>query len=286
MTSAAETQKSPLARLLAVEVIGEVILLVGVGIFFVYMMLDSRDWGLGAQIVPWISIGIGAPFWIWRMGEIIEVVFAAPQYRLIRQRLPIALAVVFLALSWWFVWFLFAGPLWTVPTYTLPVLLAVVWRFVKLFRTSSGEGGQIMDTGFLETEDSPAVVARRWVLLILSTAALLVSVWTLGFHVGIPLYTILYLIILGNVRWYWTVPAAAFFLAVIIFIYGQLLLAEWNVPHWIEWFGLDEWWEDRFDPDETLRLVINFIVGVVAMSIVAFATEWLTRLARNGARSG
>ncbi len=205
-------------RLLSIELIGEVILLVGVGAFFIYMLLDSRDWGLGAQILPWIAIGVGAPF--------------------------------------------------------------LLWRAVSLFRTGLSETGQIMDTGFLETDDPPAVVARRWALLILSTAGLLIGVWTLGFHAGIPLYTILYLIILGNTRWYWTVPPAAFFLAVIIFIYGQLLLSEWNIPHWVDWFGLNDWWDDRFDPDNTLRLVINYITGVAIMTIIAFATDFFARRRR------
>ncbi len=216
-----EPGKSRMGRLLSIEVIGEIVLLAGVGAFFVYMFLDSWNWGLGAQILPWIAIGMGAPLWVWRV--------------------------------------------------------------VSLFRAGLSEGSQIMDTGFLETDDPPAVVARRWVILILSTTGLLLSVWTLGFHVGIPLYTILYLIILGNMRWYWTVIPAAFFLAVIMFIYGQLLLAEWNVPHWIDWFGLSEWWDDRFDPDHTLRLGANYIVGVGFMVVVAFATEFFTRIARGSA---
>ena len=273
---------SPMRRLLSIEFLGEIILLAGVGAFFVYMYLDSANWGLGAQILPWVAIWAGLPLWMWRGGQIIDAAFYEAEHSATRRILNIAVATAVAG----------AG-IWLASTVDIRHALAVVFiwalRVVMVARSgggAEGETGQIMDTGFLETEDSAAVVARRWVLLIISTAGLLLGVWTLGFHVGIPLYTILYLIILGNVRWYWTVPAGAFFLAVVIFIYGQLLLSEWNVPHWVDWFGLEEWWADRFDPDETRRLVENFIAGIGGMVVVAFVTEWLTRLARGGARSG
>ncbi len=205
-------------QLLSIEFMGEVILLAATGVFFYYMLSQSRDWGLGAQLLPWIAISFGLPLWVWRV--------------------------------------------------------------VSLFRTGLTEQGSIMDTGFLETEDSGIVVAWRWVMLLGTTAGLLFGVWVLGFHVAIPLYTILYLIILGKVRWYWTVPAAAFFLAVIIFIYGQLLLAEWNIPHWVSLFNLEDWWSDRFDPDNTLLLLLAFVVGVGIMTIVAFGIDLLTRMVR------
>ena len=49
-----------------------------------------------------------------------------------------------------------------------------VWRVASLFRQGmSDEGGQIMDTGFLDIEDSPAVVAGRWAQLVGTTGALL-----------------------------------------------------------------------------------------------------------------
>ncbi len=213
-----EDGESRWGQLLTIEFIGEVILLVATGVFFYYMLSQSRDWGLGAQLLPWIAISIGLPLWLWRV--------------------------------------------------------------VSLFRTGLSKQGNIMDTGFLDTEDSAVVVAWRWVLLLLTTAGLLFGVWVLGFHVAIPLYTILYLIILGKVRWYWTVPAAAFFLAIIIFIYGQLLLAEWNIPHWVTLFSIEDWWADRFDADNTLLLLLALVVGVGIMTIVAFTTDFLTRLVR------
>lgn len=215
-----------LSRLLSIEFVGEIILLIGVAAFFVYMSADSVEWGLGAQILPWIACGSGM-FFLWL-------------------------------------------------------------RIVAIFRSGLAETGLIMDTGFLETDDSPAVVAGRWLLLVLTTAALLVGVWTLGFHVGIPLYTILYLVVLGKVPWRWAVPPAVFFLAVVMLIYGQLLLSEWNTPHWVEWFALEDWWEGLFDPDNEpalavagvqfpLQLFINIAVGAVIMSVIAFATETVAR---------
>ncbi len=213
-----EADGSKWGQLLSIEFMGEVILLAATGVFFYYMLAQSRDWGLGAQLLPWIAVSFGLPLWVWRV--------------------------------------------------------------VSLFRSGLSEQGSIMDTGFLDTEDSPVVVALRWVMLLGTTAGLLFGVWVLGFHVAIPLYTILYLIILGKVRWYWTVPAAAFYLAIIIFIYGQLLLAEWNIPHWVTLLSIGEWWDDRFDPDSTLSLLLVFVVGVGIMTIVAFGADWLNRMVR------
>ena len=118
------------------------------------------------------------------------------------------------------------------------------WRAVSLFRAgASSEGGQIMDTGFLETDDDPAAVARRWVLLIGTTGGLLVSLWMLGFHIAVPAYTILYLIVFGKVKWYWTIIPAVFFEIIIIAIYGYILLAEWGTPVARDWPIIGSIWD-------------------------------------------
>ena len=153
-----------------------------------------------------------------------------------------------------------------------------VWRVASLFRQGmSDEGGQIMDTGFLDIEDSPAVVAGRWAQLVGTTGALLAGVWALGFHVAIPAYTIVYLIVFGRLAWYGTIPASAFFLAVIMYIYGYLLQAEWNIPFWVDWFGVREGWEDMLSPDAATGLAEPYLVGIVLIAAAAFATGRIDR---------
>ena len=113
-----------------------------------------------------------------------------------------------------------------------------IWRVVQLARNTfaTGASTQIMDTGFLETTDEPSVVARRWVLLLATTSGLLFGIWLLGFHVAVPLYVASYLIFLGKVRWWVALIAASFYEAVIVGIYGELLLAAWNRPLVLDWF--------------------------------------------------
>ncbi len=122
------------------------------------------------------------------------------------------------------------------------------WRAYLLFRAAqSSTAGHIMDTGFLETDDDSAVVARRWVLLIGTTGALLVGCWVLGFHIAVPLYTILYLTILGKVKWYWTILPAIFFEIIIVGIYGYILLSEWGTPVAREWPVIGTIWDAVID---------------------------------------
>ena len=119
-----------------------------------------------------------------------------------------------------------------------------VWRAVSLFRAgASSTTGRIMDTGFLETDDDAAVIARRWVQLIGTTGALLVGCWVLGFHIAVPAYTVLYLTFLGKVKWYWTLIPAVFFEIVIVGIYGYILLAEWGTPVARDWPLIGPVWD-------------------------------------------
>jgi hypothetical protein len=48
------------------EVAGEIVLLVMVGAFFVYMFWQSLGWPIGAWLMPRIAILMGIPFWIAR----------------------------------------------------------------------------------------------------------------------------------------------------------------------------------------------------------------------------
>ena len=80
------------------------------------------------------------------------------------------------------------------------------WRAVSLFRAgASTTGGQIMDTGFLDTDDPATTIAWRWVRIFGTTAGLMIGVWVLGFHIAVPAYTMFYLIMFGKMKWYWTI---------------------------------------------------------------------------------
>ena len=180
-TSNANGATTSRSRFTSMEFIGEVILLIAVAAFFIYMYLDSvppdadalgwlpwrLEWDNGGWLLPRIAVLFGTPFWFWRA------------YLLFK-----------------------AG--------------------------ASSTTGQIMDTGFLETDDDPMMVLRRWFQLIGTTGALLIGLWVFGFHIAVPAYTILYLIIFGKVKWYWTLIPAVFFEVIIIGIYGYLLLSEWG----------------------------------------------------------
>ena len=54
-------------RRVTLEAIGEIILLAVVGAFFIYLFVASLEWPLGAALMPWISVAIGFPFWIYRL---------------------------------------------------------------------------------------------------------------------------------------------------------------------------------------------------------------------------
>jgi len=49
------------------EVSGEIVLLLLVGGFFIYLFIESLQWPLGSALMPWITVGIGAPFWLYQL---------------------------------------------------------------------------------------------------------------------------------------------------------------------------------------------------------------------------
>jgi hypothetical protein len=64
-----------LKQRLNVEVVGEIILLVAVTAFFLYMLLLSFDWPWGARLVPQIAVAVGTPFLILRVIYVLRVLF-------------------------------------------------------------------------------------------------------------------------------------------------------------------------------------------------------------------
>ena len=51
----------------SLEVLGEIVLLLLVGGFFIYLFVESLQWPLGSALMPWITVGIGVPFWLYRL---------------------------------------------------------------------------------------------------------------------------------------------------------------------------------------------------------------------------
>ena len=235
-------------RFTSTEFIGEVILLLAVGAFFIYMYWDSvdkdagglawlpwrLDWSDGGWLLPRMAVFFGMPFWVWRVASILGVldwigrVILPPTGRVI-------------ALLWRPVVDVLSRVLQhralNLPRRFLGRPLLKVWRVVLPPRaqTASSEPGQIMDTGFLDAGAASSLVALRWIQLLGTTALLLLGVWIIGFHIAVPAYTILYLIIFGKAKWYWTIIPAVFILLVVNFIYGYLLIAEWGTPVARDW---------------------------------------------------
>jgi TctA family transporter len=123
-----ETQR----KLVSLEIIGEIILLVAVAAFFLYMFILSLDWGRGAALTPQIAIGIGTPFLILRIIHVLRSLFWARGTEVTRAQIMdmgfrvgddpkgeakrwvrILSAIGVLYLGIWLVGFHIALPLWT-----------------------------------------------------------------------------------------------------------------------------------------------------------------------------
>lgn len=73
-TSGQSGQSSPgfLLRLTRPEVLGEMVLLLIVGVMFGTMLWESQDWTTASALMPRIAIGIGAPLWFIRVFGLIR----------------------------------------------------------------------------------------------------------------------------------------------------------------------------------------------------------------------
>jgi hypothetical protein len=100
---------------------------------------------------------------------------------------------------------------------------------VQRFRPRSAQG-QIMDMGFDEEGLARSVVIERTLRFVLSTAAFFVGIWWIGFHVAVPIYMVLYLIIYGKVRWWAAVLSAIGFLIFMIVAYDIVIRSTWPEP--------------------------------------------------------
>ena len=66
-TAKREADNSQARPRLSPEVLGEIVLMLLVGGFFLYLFVESLQWPLGSALMPWIAVGIGAPFWLYRL---------------------------------------------------------------------------------------------------------------------------------------------------------------------------------------------------------------------------
>ena len=110
-----------------------------------------------------------------------------------------------------------ATPLWFIRLYTV------------LSRRKAIEQGMIMDLGFRLGND-PKGEKRRAALYFGSLAALVVVIWVIGFHIGLPLWVIVYLLFWTRARWYYALFAGICFEAFIIGILDLTLDIFWFEP--------------------------------------------------------
>ena len=70
--AAGEDGKSPSGRRFTLEVAGEVVLLLAVGAFFLYMFIDSFSYPEGADLMPRLAVLVGTPFWLIRVWTLLR----------------------------------------------------------------------------------------------------------------------------------------------------------------------------------------------------------------------
>jgi hypothetical protein len=158
---------------ISLEVFGEIVLLALVGGFLVYLFIESLQWQLGSALMPWIAVGIGAPFWIYRV-------------------------------------------------------------LVLILRARETQG-QIMDIGF-RTGGDPTGERARFFRISLFIIGLYIGIWLFGFHVALPLGTLLYVRVYGRLSWLGSLCVGLIFLALLVGVYDRLLNATWHEPLVQQWF--------------------------------------------------
>lgn len=59
-------------RRLSVEFVGEIILLLFTGLFFIYLFVDTLGMAREAKLLPLLAVGLGTPFWLLRAGTLLK----------------------------------------------------------------------------------------------------------------------------------------------------------------------------------------------------------------------
>lgn len=94
----------------------------------------------------------------------------------------------------------------------------------------AGASQAILDLGFDEAGLTRQTIVRRTLRFVLTTVALYVGCWLIGFHSAIPLYVFGYLAIWGRVPWYWCLAAAVAFELYMVLPYDLAIHATWPEP--------------------------------------------------------
>ena len=146
--------RSLVARLARPEVVGEMALLLIVGVMFGTMLWESREWTTASALMPRIAIGVGAPLWFIRVfgllryalgtqperykgvrreeesgGQIMDLGFymGDDQRAALRRFLSITGAMLLLLLGVWLIGWHVTLPLWTF-AYLLIFAKVKVWQ--------------------------------------------------------------------------------------------------------------------------------------------------------------
>ncbi len=115
-----------------------------------------------------------------------------------------------------------------------PLWLVRLW--VVLGRRKAIEQGMIMDLGFRLGED-PQGERRRAALYFGTLVGLILIIWLIGFHIGLPLWVAGYLLLWTRAKWHHALSAALAFEAFIIGILDMTLDIFWFEPLFFRWIG-------------------------------------------------
>jgi tripartite tricarboxylate transporter TctB family protein len=108
-------------------------------------------------------------------------------------------------------------------------LIVLAAYAIQRFRPSKSRG-QIMDMGFDEEGLERSVIIERTIRFVGTTAAFFVGIWLIGFHIAVPLYMLLYLIIYGKLRWWTALLSALGFLLFMVVAYDMVIRDTWPEP--------------------------------------------------------
>ncbi len=118
-----------------------------------------------------------------------------------------------------------------------------------LRRRKAIEQGMIMDLGFRLGED-PQGERRRAALYFGTLVALILLIWLVGFHIGLPLWVAAYMLLWTRAKWHYALAAALAFEAFIIGILDLALDIFWFEPLLFRWIGVaypfGEWFTRAF----------------------------------------
>jgi hypothetical protein len=162
------------------------------------------------------------------------------RWRASRNRRLIAEGVVVATMFAGFLFMLIASSDWSFGAALFPriagfmgvatVVVYVTQRAREELRPRLADGSRVLDIGWADFGGDKAGQRARTVAFLATTGGLWVSIWLIGFHIAVPAYLILVLMVYGKVRWYWGALAASISYGLIIGVYDTLLHTAWNDP--------------------------------------------------------